>query len=102
MKETYDNVKLGVDVNEFAVLVNDGQSWDSLVDEFSQGFDDWRRVVGNLDVFVRPDVQFLDRLVQIVRFRKVVDLKKIDTDKDMKPINKKNYFWILALHISKE
>ena len=59
-------------------------------------------MVGNLDVFVRPDVQFLDRLVQIVRFRKVVDLKKIDTDKDMKPINKKNYFWILALHISKE
>jgi len=70
-----DDIEFGVDVDEFSVLVDDGKSRDSPVDEFSKGFDDWRGVVSHLDVVVRTDLQVANRTREIRRRRQIVDIE---------------------------
>ncbi len=73
-KTSYDDVELGVDVDEPALVVDDGQGRDAPFDELFQGEDDGRVVVGRLHVVVRADAQLAQRLVHVRRLWHVVDL----------------------------
>ena len=73
---SYDDVELGVDVDELALLVDDGEGGDPLGDELVERVDDRRLVGRHLDPVVGPDVEVADGGVKVFRFRQVVYLEE--------------------------
>ena len=66
---TYDNVEFGVNVDQFAVVVDDGQRGNPFVDEFPESLDNGHRMVADFDIFVTPDAEVVDRLREVLGLR---------------------------------
>lgn len=74
---TYNDVKLCVDVLHAALLVEDGQGGDALLDEDVDGLNEWRLWRRRAYILVGTDTQLAQRLVHEARQWQISDLQII-------------------------
>ena len=73
--DTYNHVKLGVDIDQSALRVDDRQSRDSPLDELLQGDDDGSVRMSCFDVLVRANPQLPQRFEHVTGFRHFIHLQ---------------------------
>ncbi len=71
---TYDDVKFGVNVDQFPLVVDYWKGRDSFPHKFVQSLDDASARLGDLHVVKGADAQLSNGLAQIARLGQVMDL----------------------------
>ena len=73
--KTYDDIEFGVDVEELAGLVDNGQGRHPFCDKLVERFDDGGVILGHLDVLVSADTQLVDGLMEVGRLGQIMNLQ---------------------------